>query len=68
MVKFTDCGALDVKMLAVHKFLCMMKGHKSLIKHTNRVHLSFQFQIKHLDYKTTFRSSPSSKSQKIWVK
>ena len=30
MVKFTDCGALDVEMLAVHKFPFMMKGHKSL--------------------------------------
>ena len=59
MVKFTDCGALDVEMLAVRKFLCMMKGHKSLIKLTNRVHLSFQFQIKHSDYNTTLPSSTS---------
>ena len=56
-------GALDVEMLAVHKFLCMMKGHKSLIKHTNRVHLSFQFQIKHSEYKATLPSNVSCKSQ-----
>ena len=45
MAKFTDCGALEIEMLAEHTFVCMIKGHKNLIKHTNRFRFRFQFQI-----------------------
>ena len=60
-------GALDVEMLAVHKFLCMMKGHKSLIKHTNRVHLSFQFQTSIQTTKQLSHPMFLAKASKIWV-